>query len=193
MLRFFKSAEPDPKQLARQLFEKVAALSSRGHEARTARLRVGMLVRTFADKSFVAGAQQAAQWQEAVDQALVQGLEKPAAPEASAYLEIKSGGRNLWVYLPLPHAQAFFDLGARYQCMQINAHESITQAQALMDRICMEELQIETPFEVLQFLRQELQDAAARAAGAAAPAELSAPGESGLLAEDSAPARLSQP
>lgn len=186
MLRFFKNAEPDAKQMAKRLFEKVSTLTGQGHEARRARLRMGMLVRAFADKTFIDGAQQAAQWQAAVAQALVQGLEKPALPQASAYQQIKSGGKNLWVYLPQAHAQAFFDLGIRYQCMQINAHQAIAQAQVLMDRLCMQALQIEMPSEVLQFLRQELQDAAAQAAGDASPALTPETTDPVPLAQDSA-------
>lgn len=157
MLRFFKSAEPDPRQTARELFEKVAGLSSDAHDARSARLGLGMMIRAFVDKTFVAGAEQTAAWQEAVAVAIVQGEEKPPMPQASEYQNIKSGRKSVWVYLPMEEAQAFFLMGARYQRMQIDARQAIAEAQALMDRICHQDLKLETPFEVLQFLRQELQ------------------------------------
>ena len=40
MFSFFKPAEPDPKQTAKQLFDKVLGLNSDSHEARNARLRL---------------------------------------------------------------------------------------------------------------------------------------------------------
>lgn len=183
MFRFFKAKEADPQQQAKLLFEKVTALTSKGHEARTARLRMGMLLRAFADKAFIAGAQQAAEWQDAAALALAQGLEKPPLPQASAYQQIKSGDKLIWVYLPLPQAQAFFDLGIRYQCTQINAHTAIAQAQAWMDRICQLDLQLETPFEVLLFLRQELKEKAAQDA-CAVPTEDGAAAPSGPVCAD---------
>ena len=166
MFSFFKSAEPDPKQTARELFEKVASLSSESHDARSARLRLGMLIRAHADKTFVAGAEQTALWQEQVAQATVTGEERPPLPQASEYQQVKSGNKTIWVYLPQEYADVFFGIGARYQRVQIDARQAIQEAQTLMDRICFQELNLETPFQVLQFLRDELaaRDAAAGAA-----------------------------
>ena len=157
MFSFFKSAEPDPKPLAKELFEKVTATKSDTQEARNARLRLGMLIRAHVDKTFVAGAEQTAIWQERVAQAIVEGEEKPEPPKASAYQEIKSGSKSVWVYLPLEEASFFFELGARYQRMQMDAYEAVKQAQTLMDRICFQDLKLETPFSVLQFLRDEIE------------------------------------
>lgn len=156
LFSFFKSAEPDPKQTAQQLYEKVTGLSSDSHDARSARLRMGMLIRAHVDKTFVAGAEQTAAWQERVAQAVVNGEEKPPLPQASEYQDVKSGSKNVCVYLPLEEAQAFFDMGARYQRMQLNARQAIQEAQTLMDRVCFQDLKLESPFEVLQFLREEL-------------------------------------
>lgn len=157
MFNFFKPAEPDPKQVARQLYEKVTALSSDSHDARSARLRVGMLIRAHVDKTFVNGAEQTAAWQEKVALAVVQGEEKPPLPQASEYLDIKSGSKPVCIYLPMEYAEAFFEMGARYQRTQMDARQAILEAQALMDRICFQDLQLETPFEVLKFLREELE------------------------------------
>ena len=156
MFSFFKSAEPDPKQTAQQLYEKVTSMSSDSHESRNARLRMGMLIRAHIDKTFVAGAEQTASWQERAAKAAVEGEEKPALPQASEFQDIKSGSKSVCVYLPMEESQAFFDMGARYQRMQLDARQAIREAQALMDRICFQELKLETPFEVLQFLREEL-------------------------------------
>ena len=40
MFSFFKPAEPDPKPLAKELFEKVTAMKSESHEVRNARSRI---------------------------------------------------------------------------------------------------------------------------------------------------------
>ena len=157
MFSFFKTAEPDPKQTARELYDKVIGLSSDSHDARSARLRLGMLIRAHVDKTFVAGAEQTAQWQEQVAQAIVSGEEKPPLPQASEYQQVKSGSKNVWVYLPQEDADAFFALGMRYQRVEIDARQAIAEAQAIMDRICFQDLQLETPFEILQFLRAEVQ------------------------------------
>ena len=157
MFSFFKSAEPDPKPLAKALFEKVTATTSDTHEARNARLRMGMLIRAHVDKTFVAGAEQTAVWQERVAKAIVEGEDKPEPPKASEYQDIKSGSKSVWVYLPFEEASFFFELGARYQRMQVDASEAVKQAQTLMDRICFQDLKLETPFTVLQFLRDEIE------------------------------------
>ncbi len=157
MFSFFKPAEPDPKETARSLYDKVTGLSSDSHESRSARLRMGMLIRAHIDKTFVAGAEQTAAWQERVAQAIVNGEEKPPLPQASEFQDIKSGSKSVCVYLPVEEAQAFFDMGARYQRMQLDARQAIREAQDRMDRICFQDLKLETPFEVLQFLREELQ------------------------------------
>lgn len=175
MFNFFKLSEPDPKQTAKQLFDKVMGLTSDSHEARNARLRLGMLIRAHADKTFVAGAEQTALWQEQVAQAIVNGEEKPPLPQAVEYQEVKSGAKSTWVYLPLEYGDRFFDLGARYQRTQLDAQQAISEAQALMDRICFQELHLETPFQVLQFLRDELAEQNAQPAAdgdtEASPAE----------------------
>lgn len=157
MFSFFKPAEPDPKPLAKELFEKVTAMKSESHEVRNARLRLGMLIRAHVDKTFVAGAEQTANWQERVAQAIVDGEDKPEPPKASEYQEVKSGSKSVWVYLPIEEASFFFELGARYQRMQMDAYEAVKQAQTLMDRICFQDLKLETPFSVLQFLRDEIE------------------------------------
>lgn len=157
MFNFFKTAEPDPKQTARELYDKVIGLSSDSHDARSARLRLGMLIRAHVDKTFVAGAEQTALWQEQVAKAIVSGEEKPPLPQASPYQQVKSGSKNVWVYLPQEDADAFFALGVRYQRVELSAEQAISQAQSLMDRICFQDLQLETPFEILQFLRAEIQ------------------------------------
>ena len=97
MFRFFKASEPDPRQTAQQLYEKVTSMSADSHESRNARLRMGMLIRTHIDKTFVAGAEQTASWQERAARAAVNGEEKPALPQATEFQDIKSGSKTVCV------------------------------------------------------------------------------------------------
>lgn len=96
--------------------------------------------------------------------ALIERKEAPAAPVASAFQRIGAGGRQVWVYLPQEYAQRAFDLGGQYQLIEIDAEQAIVQMQDLADKIFLLELRLEQPFQVLQFLREEL-DAASQTDG----------------------------
>ena len=78
---------------------------------------------------------------------------------ASEFQRVGAGGRQVWVYLPQEYAQRAFDLGGQYQLIEIDAEQAIVQMQDLADRVFMLELRLEQPFQVLQFLREELQAA----------------------------------
>ncbi len=163
MLKFFKGSDKDEKEEARQLFEKVAGSRGDSRELRSARIRMGLLLRTHIDKTFVAGAEQTSSYQELVALAIVNGQEKPPLPEASEFQQVKSGDRNIWVYLPMEYAEQVFMLGARYQRTEIDARQAVDAVQAVMDMICRFELKLDEPFKALQFLRDELQGGAASA------------------------------
>ena len=75
-----------------------------------------------------------------------------------AFQRVAAGGRQVWVYLPQEFAQRAFDLGGQYQLVEINAEQAIVQMQDLADRVFLIELRLEQPFQVLQFLRDELDD-----------------------------------
>ncbi|MBU6195779.1 MAG: hypothetical protein KGP02_12910, partial [Burkholderiales bacterium] len=49
--------------------------------------------------------------------------------------------------------------GARYQTVQIDAHQSIAMVQRIADEICEKDLKLDAPFKALQFLRDELEAA----------------------------------
>lgn len=163
MLRFFKGSDTDEKDEARQLFEKVAGSRGDSRELRSARIRMGLLLRAHIDKTFVAGAEQTASFQDLVALAIVNGQEKPPLPEAGEFQQVKSGDRNIWVYLPMEYAEQIFNLGSRYQRTEIDARQAVDAVQAVMDMICRFELKLDEPFKVLQFLRDELQAGAASA------------------------------
>lgn len=156
MLKFFKNSETDEKDEARQLFEKVVGNRNDSRELRSARIRLGLLLRAHIDKTFVAGAEQTASHQELVALAIVNGQDRPPLPEANEFQQVKSGDRNIWVYLPMEYAEQVFALGVRYQRTEIDARQAIDAVQAVMDMICRFELKLDEPFKALQFLREEL-------------------------------------
>ena len=77
-----KPVVEDKKGMAREAYEKVASLRSDSREARSARLRMGLLCRAHIDKTFIDGAEQMADWQELANAAVARGQELPPAPEA---------------------------------------------------------------------------------------------------------------
>jgi hypothetical protein len=58
-------------------------------------------------------------------------------------------------FLPQEFADRAFDLGRRYQRVEIDAKQAIDYMQALADELCAT-LQVDPPFEALRFLRDEL-------------------------------------
>jgi len=142
---------------AKSTYEKVVELKSDSREARTARMRLGLLCRAHLDKTFIAGAEQTAEWQELAMMAIAQGKAQPETPMASCYQKIKSGENEIYVYLPEEYVQEVFVLGSKYQRTEISATQVIDAVQALANQISYYELKLEEPFQALRFLRDELE------------------------------------
>ena len=87
--------------------------------------------------------------------------EKPDEPECSLFQRVKSGDKDIWVYLPEEYAMETFKIGALYQKTDIDAKTAIERVQQIADQICLYELKLDTPFEALQFLRNEISDTSA--------------------------------
>jgi hypothetical protein len=157
MFSIFSSKNPDDEmQKAQALFEKVTASKSDSREARSLRIRMGLMCRAHLDKSFVTGAEQMAAWQELAALAIANGKEKPPQPEPSLFQKIKAGEDEIYVYLPEEYSHEAYLLGARYQRAEIPAIQAIDTMQGLANQICLYELKLAEPFQVLQFLRDEL-------------------------------------
>lgn len=157
LLRFFSRKTPaDEMQRAKAAYEKVIALREDSRETRSMRLGMALLCRTHLDKTFVAGAEQAALWQEMCATEAASGRQMPPLPRASLFQKIRVGDADVYAYLPQEFVDEVFDLGARYQKMEISAAKAIELMQGLANQICYYELHIEEPFLVLQFLRDEL-------------------------------------
>jgi hypothetical protein len=153
----FSTKNPDEEmRKAQALFEKIISTQSDSREARNMRVRMGLLSRAHLDKSFVTGAEQMASWQELAALAIANGKEKPPLPEPSVFQKIKAGENDIYVYLPEEYAHEAFFLGGRYQAASIPALKAIETMQGLANQLCYYELKLEEPFQVLQFLRDEL-------------------------------------
>jgi hypothetical protein len=117
---------------------------------------MGLLCRAHLDKTFIDGAQKTAVYFEKMAQATINNTEKPEKPEFNLFQQVKSGDKEIWVYLPEEYALETFNVGASYQKTDIDAKAAIERVQQIADQICLYELKLDTPFEVLQFLRDEI-------------------------------------
>jgi hypothetical protein len=157
MFSIFKSkSEEDEKEQAKALFEKITMTRAESREVRSMRIRMGLLARAHLDKSFIQGAEDTATWQQLCEAAAAKGKEAPERLEPGEYQKIKSGDTEIMVYLPEEYAFEAYYLGARYQQTDITAEKAIDSMQNLANQICLYELRLDEPFEVLQFLREEL-------------------------------------
>lgn len=174
MFKIFKKPEDDERARAVATFEKVVSMVNDGHEARSLRLRLGMLCRAHLDKTFVAGAQQMESHELACAMAIQQGKPVPEAPEAPLFQTVKSSTGEAQVYLPKEYADEAFAIGMLYQKTELSAEQALAAAQRLADRISYDALKLTTAFVALQFLRDEL-----AAEAEAAEGEEGADGDSG--------------
>lgn len=171
MFSLFQDNSPEAeKKRAAALFEKVVASKADTREARSLRVRLGLMCRAHLDKTFVAGAEQTAQHETLSLLALAEGREAPPAPEPSLYQVITTGDKKeVYAYLPEEYCEVAFRLGGRYQKAEISAEQAIDAMQGLANQICLYELRLDEPFQVLQFLRDELAQGAQSQAEPAPP------------------------
>lgn len=158
MFSIFEDKSPEAqKKRARAAYEKIVAMSSDSASARSLRMRMGLLCRAHLDKTFIAGAEQTALHQDLVAIAVAHGKEPPRPPTASMFQVVgTSKDEKMYVYVPPEYADEAFALGRRYQKMEINAEQAISGMQQLANQMCMYELRLEEPFQVLRFLREEI-------------------------------------
>jgi hypothetical protein len=145
------------KKKAKQDFDKVVSLKGEGRTERSLRVRMSMLTRAHLDKTFIDGAQKTADHQDLLMVALAAGKSVPEEPQHTVYQQIgTSNGKAVWAYLPDEYAELIFQLGRRYQRMEITAEQSIETAQQLLDQIVRYEFKIEEELTALQFLSDEI-------------------------------------
>jgi hypothetical protein len=119
-------------------------------------MRMGMLCRAHLDKTFIAGAEQTAAWQELAGMAIAAGKPVPDLPVPSKFQKIRAGESDVYAYLPEEYVTEAFGIGARYQKMELPAPKAIEAMQALANQISYYDLRLQEPFQVLGFLRDEL-------------------------------------
>lgn len=163
---FSRNKPVDEMRRAEAAYEKVASLKGDSHDARSLRLRMGLICRAHLDKTFVDGAEQTAAWEERARVALLEGLPLPEAPKPSKFQKIRSGETDIYAYLPEEFVVQAFALGSRYQKTELSAPKAIEAMQALAQQISYYELRLPEPFQVLDFLREELAAEAALQAAA---------------------------
>jgi hypothetical protein len=157
MLNIFNRNNPaDEMKRAVAAFEKVVSLEADSRESRSLRMRMGMLCRAHLDKTFIAGAEQTAAWQELATLSIAAGKPVPDLPVASKFQKIRAGESDIYAYLPEEYANEAFVMGARYQKMELSAQKAIEAMQAMANQISYYDLRLQEPFQVLSFLRDEL-------------------------------------
>lgn len=153
---FTRNKPVDEMRRAEAAYEKVASLKGDSRDARSLRLRMGLICRAHLDKTFVAGAEQTALWEESARKALMDGVPLPEAPKPSRFQKILSNDTEIYAYLPEEFVTVAFALGSRYQKTELSAPQAIEAMQALAQQISYYELRLQEPFRVLDFLREEL-------------------------------------
>lgn len=160
---FFNRNNPeDEMKRAKAAYEKVISLTEDTREARSMKMRMGLLCRAHVDKTFVAGAELTASWQDRAAVALANREPIPEEPQGARFQKIKSGETEVYAYLPDEFVNDIFALGSKYQRTQITAQQAIDAVQNIVNQLCRYELGLEEPFQALTFLRDEL-EAQARA------------------------------
>ena len=140
---------------AKAAYLKATKISGVSRESHMFKTRIGARSRAHLDKVFIEGAEQATAYQELCLAAMSAGSERPQMPEPKPFQTVKSQKDIIYTYVPSEFAKEMFMLGTMYQTVAIGPQEAIKMAQAVADKVSME-LGLDDPFQVLQFLRDEL-------------------------------------
>lgn len=158
MFSLFKSqpTQQDLQNKAKEAYEKIVAQTEDSREANIRRRGMALLCCAHLDKTFIAGAERTADWQQISAFAAAKGTEVPPPPQASCYQKVRSGTSDIWVYLPAEFSDRAFMYGAKYQRTDLSMDDAINAMQQLGDQIFRFELGMDGSLLVLKFLRQEL-------------------------------------
>ncbi len=155
---FFNRNNPEQEmKRAKAAYEKVISLTDDSREARSMKMRMGLLCRAHVDKTFISGAELTAAWQDKAAVALANREPLPEEPQAQRFQKIKTGETEVYVYLPDEFVNDIFALGAKYQRTQLTAPQAIEAVQNIVNQLCRYELGLQEPFQALSFLREELE------------------------------------
>ena len=149
-----KDTQKEAMIAAKRDFETVSDPDAPG-SVRRLRSRVALRCKALLDKTFVEGAQRTERHEQAVIIAINEGKPQPEAPKARSFGTVPAFDHEVMAFLPQEVADRAFDLGRRYQRVEIDAKQAIDYMQALADELCAT-LQVDPPLESLRFLRDEL-------------------------------------
>ncbi|MGA1218874.1 MAG: hypothetical protein EBU29_06505 [Gammaproteobacteria bacterium] len=149
-----KDTQKEAMVAAKRDFE-IASDPDAPGSVRRIRSRVALRCKALLDKTFVDGAQRTERHEQAVIVAINNGKPQPEAPKARAFGTVPAFDHEVMAFLPQEFADRAFDLGRRYQRVEIDAKQAIDYMQALADEVCAT-LQVDPPFEALRFLRDEI-------------------------------------
>ncbi len=158
MFSLFKGPESAEvlQKRAKLAFEKVVALTDDTFEANRLRRGMALLCCAHLDKTFIAGAERTADWQQMAAFAVAKNAPAPEQPKADTYQKVRSGKSDIWVYMPPEYAQRAFLFGVLYQRTELSLEQAISSMQQLADLVCRTDIGLGFQVEVLKFLRQEL-------------------------------------
>ena len=149
-----KDTQKEAMVAAKRDFE-IASDPDAPGSVRRIRSRVALRCKALLDKTFVDGAQRTERHEQAVIVAINNGKPQPEAPKARSFGTVPAFDHEVMAFLPQEFADRAFDLGRRYQRVEIDAKQAIDYMQALADEVCAA-LQVDPPFEALRFLRDEI-------------------------------------
>ncbi|NBT34870.1 MAG: hypothetical protein EBT03_04915 [Betaproteobacteria bacterium] len=156
MAGLFSSGDKQAFIAAKRDYELATEAEKETREIRALRIRLGLRCKAAFDKFFVEAAESAADYADRCMLALAAGEEKPEPPAQKAFQTVNSVNGEVIVYLPLPYVEEIFKVASAYQLEEVDAAGAIEMAQGIADKIS-EALHLDTPFEALRFLRDELE------------------------------------
>lgn len=157
-MKIFRSKQAKQKEAmsqARADYDKAVDPGLSGGNQRRLQARIANRCRAHLDKTFIEGAERTATYEDAVMAALAAGQEKPLPPKARLFQIVPAFDHEVVAYLPEHYAERIFDLGRRYQRMDIDGARAVQLAQGIAEEICFE-LNASQTFVALQFLRDQL-------------------------------------
>lgn len=144
---------------AKMSYIKATKLSGLSRESRIFKARIAGRSKAHLDKVFIQGAESSEMYQEACLAALTEGNERPNMPSPQPFQTIKTKTETVYTYVPTEFAQQMYNVGSLYQSVAISANEALKMAQEVADRVSYD-IGIEEPFVAVQFLRDEIEEAA---------------------------------
>jgi hypothetical protein len=151
------SKREEARETAKAEYEEALNADVASRAGRAVAIRAGARAKAHIDKTFIAGAEKAEEYDTARALALSRGEDRPEPPRADPFQTIKSVKGDLLVFMPSQFAEKVFRLGMQYQLMEINAEEAIQGVQEVAELVSRE-LQLDPPFLALEFLRSEVQN-----------------------------------